>query len=327
MSICVFKRLVRPQSASHDGIGRDADAAKRLREIRARLWALGPTRQLRFPVAQWRQRLAQLEQDFPNFSAVIRTIVRPHLSLLSRHVAHRMTPILLVGSPGIGKTQFARELESILAVPALFISMCDESNNSALAGSSTFWSNSSPGKLFEQLAWGSTEFEGGGTANALVIVDEVDKVSASHYDPLGALYGLLEQETARRFEDQSVPGQVLDMSHMRFILTANDEMRIPEPLRSRVCTFHIEVPGEHEVQTIACRIYHSLLVRYQIEFEPSIPPAVLKEIAGLSPRHLKTRLEAALAIALSHGKTSLDIESWMETEIGARKVKPGMGFI
>lgn len=307
--------------------GRDAETAKRLEAIMRRLMPLGTTRPLRLPILDWRARVDRLIDEFPNFAAVIKMVVIPHLAMFSGNCPHRMAPVLLVGAPGIGKTQFARELQHILAVPAQFLSMASESNGSSLAGSSTFWSNSSPGKLFEQIAWGTSGCEQGGVANSLVIVDEVDKCDGVRYDPLGSLYTLLEQESARRFEDQSVPGLLLDMSHIRFVLTANDEHSIPAPLLSRVSTFHIEMPTAIQVKAIAQRIYQSLLDRYQIALERKLPALILNEVSGLSPRHLKIRLEASVAIAVSDGKTSLDLEAWRQTDIKQHTAKPRMGFV
>ena len=61
-----------------------------------------------------------------------------------------------VGGPGIGKTTFANALAALLGTPPpLFVSMAAETNGSSISGSSTFWSNSSPGQVFEFIAWGA----------------------------------------------------------------------------------------------------------------------------------------------------------------------------
>ena len=70
-----------------------------------------------------------------------------------------------------------------------------------------------------------------------MVVDEIDKASADgHYDPLGALYELLESETATHFVDEFVELPI-DASGAVWLATANDAARIPEPLLSRMaCT-------------------------------------------------------------------------------------------
>jgi len=97
--------------------GRDAETSKRLEAIMRRLLPLGTTRPLRFPIADWRVRLDRLIDEYPNFAAVVKLVVIPHLSMFSGNCSHRMAPVLLIGQPGIGKTQFARELQHILDVP------------------------------------------------------------------------------------------------------------------------------------------------------------------------------------------------------------------
>jgi ATP-dependent Lon protease len=59
-----------------------------------------------------------------------------------------------------------------------------------LSGASSQWKGAKPGKVFEALVDGQY-------ANPVLVVDEIDKASAdAQYDPLGALYGLLEHDTA-----------------------------------------------------------------------------------------------------------------------------------
>src|SRR3712207_7482193 len=46
----------------------------------------------------------------------------------------------------------------------------------------------------------TTLFRSGQYANPVIVVDEVDKAACdAQYDPLGALYGLLEHDTAQSF--------------------------------------------------------------------------------------------------------------------------------
>src|SRR6218665_3206932 len=57
-----------------------------------------------------------------------------------------------------------------------------------LSGASAQWKGARPGKVFEALIDGAY-------ANPVIVVDEIDKANAdAQYDPLGALYGLLEYD-------------------------------------------------------------------------------------------------------------------------------------
>ena len=154
--------------------GRNSETNSRVSEIRQALRETGFERTCVPPDVLWRAMLNQLEEEMPNFAPVIRAIVRPHAQLAAAGVDHRMPPVLMLGGPGVGKTRFARKLARILGFPRpLMVTMAAESNGAALAGSSAFWSNSTPGLLFEAIAWGTGT--GLMAANPLVVLDELDK--------------------------------------------------------------------------------------------------------------------------------------------------------
>jgi ATP-dependent Lon protease len=148
------------------------------------------------------------------------------------------------------------------------------------------------------------------------------------YDPMASLYGLLEVESAAKFEDQSVPGVQLDLSLGRFMLLANKaDGLIPEPILSRVRTFHIQSPTADEMRAIAQRIYKSLRTKYELNLQPILSRSVLDEVVNLSPREVKTRLEAGIAIAAAEGKRELDLTSWRLTACEGSVKKTRMGYL
>lgn len=303
---------------------RDSDTSTRATKAIKRLHELGPTRPLKSPAPNWHEEVNGLRKNFPNFSQVISTIIEPHLALIHSGIKHKMPAVLLIGAPGVGKTQFARNLAALMCVPSLFLPMNSETNASALAGSSTFWSNSNPGRLFELLAWG-TKGESP-VANPLIILDEVDKVTADRYDPLAALYSLLEEETASKFEDQSLPDIVFDASNVRYILTANDASTIPEPILSRVIQFHIPMPTLLEQREITKSIFRSLIVKLDLEFDSKLCDEILVDATQLGPRACKLRLNTAIGISFASGHKRLEKESWVKSDVGVTPKTPKMGF-
>ncbi|MDT7834118.1 AAA family ATPase [Aquabacterium sp. OR-4] len=306
---------------------RDEAHARRVAQAMARLNETGATRPLAKPAGDWAGQLEQLQREAPNFAAVLQAMVRPHLAMCQLGIRHRLPPILLVGPPGVGKTKFAHALARLLGVPPpLVVSFAEETNAAALAGSSTFWSNSSPGKLFEHLAWGSQGRDP--VANPLVVVDELDKRAGHTFDPLSALYSLLEVDTAKCFTDQSVPDITIDASHVRLIATANDIDALPEPLRSRLAIFTIEPPTEQQLAEIVRNIYRALVAGMNIAMQQDLPDEVVRQAVVLSPRVIKSRLETCIGHALLAGRTEVQGCDWALANLGlGAPQRARIGFI
>src|SRR6185312_7931867 len=189
-----------------------------------------------------------LFEELPNFTEVLEDI-RKHLALcVGSNDSVELPPMLLLGEPGIGKTHFARKLAHLLGTGFGFVPMSSLTAGWVLSGASSQWKNAKPGKVFDT-------FLNGEYANPVIVVDELDKASADgQYDPLGALYELLELKTAPRFIDEFVELPI-DASGAVWLATANDPARFPEPLLDRLNVYQIDAPDAAGSLRIAHIIY------------------------------------------------------------------------
>lgn len=224
-----------------------------------------------------------LYESSPNFAPVIDDLKKYMALAISAHEPMTFTPMLLLGEPGLGKTHFARSIAQMLGTGFEFISMSSLTAGWILSGASSQWNNAKPGKVAQSLVNG--EF-----ANPLIALDEVDKCGGdSRYDPMGALYSLLERDTAERFKDEFIEID-LDASHILWIATANDESSIPEPILNRMNVYTIERPDFEGSLKIALSIYRDILDQHTWGFDPEPSEEVLAKLAEIPPRDMRKLL-------------------------------------
>lgn len=241
-----------------------------------------------------------LYEELPNFTEVLDD-VRKQLALCTSSTdALELTPMLLLGEPGIGKTHFGRRISELLSTGFGFISMSSMTAGWVLSGSSSSWKNAKPGRVFETFLTGKY-------ANPVMMVDEIDKASGdSHHDPLGALYTLLEHDTAREFIDEFVEVPI-DASSVMWIATANEEARIPEPILNRMNVYHIEPPDHDGSIRIARAIYREIRESHDWGRQfPETPSAeVLDALTTYSPREMRRAILSGFGNAKIAGREEI----------------------
>ena len=261
--------------------------------------------------------MEELFDELPNFGEVLEQVRRQLALCVDSEDDVELPPMLLLGEPGIGKTHFARRLAKLLGTGFGFVPMSSLTAGWVLSGASSQWKNAKPGKVFET-------FLNGDYANPLMVVDELDKASSEgQYDPLGALYELLESQTAMRFIDEfaEIP---IDASGAVWIATANDAARIPEPLLDRLCVYEIEAPDAEGSARIARALYREIREAHDWgkRFPEAPSDSVIEKLALLAPREQRRAVQTAFGNAKLAGREELKAED-IDTARGARKARIG----
>jgi hypothetical protein len=150
-----------------------------------------------------------LVAEFPYAADIVDAVLR---DLVGRpHVVVR--PLLLVGSPGSGKTRFARRLAEVLGL-GWQVHGCGGASDSTILSTSRQWSTgraSTPLQLLKRL----------GAASALLVLDELDKVGTGNQNGnlLDGILPLLTDDAARFFDTYLECGT--DLSGLSYVATVN----------------------------------------------------------------------------------------------------------
>ncbi len=150
------------------------------------------------------------------------------------------SPILcLVGPPGVGKTTFAQSVAQAVNRKFVKISLGGMSDSTELVGHQRAYIGSNPGKIVSSLIKC-------GSINPVFLLDEVDKLKKDYKgDPASTLLDILDVSQNTRFIDNYIDEEI-DLSHVLFVLTANDLSSIPLALLDRLEIINLEGYSDSE---------------------------------------------------------------------------------
>lgn len=258
-----------------------------------------------------------LADELPNFREVLDDLRRQLALCLETADPIELTPVLLLGDPGIGKTHFARRVSQLLGTGYGFVSMSSLTAGWVLSGASSQWRNARAGKVFDTLVHGDY-------ANPVMVVDEIDKASTDgQYDPLGALYALLEPDTAAEFVDEFAEVPV-DCSDIVWVATANDIGRIPDPILNRMNVYEIPAPDRDGARRIATSLYREIRDAHEwgAKFPEQPSDAVADRLSRCAPREMRRLLVGAFGNAKLAGRSEIGLQD-LANERSPRRARIG----
>ena len=233
----------------------------------------------------------KLHAEFPHLAAQVDVL----LSDLTEGAELRCRPTLFVGTPGSGKSRLCRRWAECLALPLHRFDGAGSSDN-AFGGTPRRWSSGEHAFPLEAV-------RRSGIANPLVMIDEIDKAGTSRHNGslAAALLPFIDGETSRRFADPFIQSEC-DLSHVGYVLTANDDTVLPAPLRDRFRVVRLPEPGADHAAAIARTVVADIAKERggDPRFFPDLDDGELAVVEGLWPGGSVRRLRAIVERILAY---------------------------
>jgi ATP-dependent Lon protease len=271
--------------------------------------------------------LDEVKDRIVEFLAVRKLRVNRDIQPIDGQTRQSGAVLTLVGPPGVGKTSLGESVARAMGRKFVRVSLGGVRDEAEIRGHRRTYVGSQPGRIARAMIEA-------GSMNPVVLLDEVDKLSAGGWsgDPTAALLEVLDPAQNHTFRDHYLEVD-LDLSNVVFIATANVADTIPAPLLDRMEFIRLDGYTEDEKVFIAQRY----LLPRQIELaglhadEVSLTEAALRAtITGYTReagvRSLERELgklarKIAAKVATDEGSTPVEVDSQdVRTWLGRVKV-------
>ncbi|TWB42597.1 AAA family ATPase [Nitrospirillum pindoramense] len=185
-------------------------------------------------------------------------------------------PILLYGSPGAGKSRFARRFLQIMQIPFVTIIAGGSSDNRHLAGTSEGWANANPSLPVKVILTHQV-------GNPGLLIEEIDKAGGSGLNGhiADTLLTMTDPEVSPHWYDECV-GAPVNLSKVNWIMTANRLDLVPPALRARFMAVEVKAPGITDFHPLLAAIQDDLAKEFDVH--PMMLPALSTEAVELMRR-------------------------------------------
>jgi hypothetical protein len=154
----------------------------------------------------------------------------------------RLPNLLLVGPSGSGKTSLGEWLARRLGLHGATIPCGGASDAAGLTATTRSWATSRPSAVANAMAEG-------GTCNPVLVLDEIDKTTATGSPNGSVADALLQIVNASSYTDGCLLAAV-DVSAVSYVATANDLRRVSPHLRDRFDVVPVPAPQARHMDTV-----------------------------------------------------------------------------
>jgi ATP-dependent Lon protease len=278
-------------------------------------WKLGETPEIDLGAAR-----TLLNEDHFGLAKVKQRILE-YLAVLKLNPKGHSPILCFVGPPGVGKTSLGKSIARATGRAFVRTSLGGVHDESEIRGHRRTYIGALPGHIIAAI-------RKAGSRDCVMMLDEIDKVSASHQgDPAAALLEVLDPEQNNSFRDNYL-ALPFDLSHVLFIATANQLDSIAGPLRDRMEV--IEIPGYTQEEKLQIARRHLLQRQLQAnglnEAQCEILDPALAAIISDYTREAGVRnLEREIGRVMRHAAMQIAEGNHAKLQIGAVELATILG--